>query len=244
MSADRLTAWVAIALAWCAGFVDVGAFQRLSSTFTSHITGNTSHLGIGVVAGEWQAAGRAGWAVLCFVIGLMVSAALQHIERREGIRSAFSIVLGVEIVLLGVFIWFASSPSTPLLLLIFLPAAAMGMQTVTVTRSGSLRLYTTFHTANLSTCSETLTGYLFWAWDRLRGHFWHRCMWVLLLTPRQEDAQRAAVSLGLWMAFLAGAICGFASEKSWGPISILIPMALLAAIIPVDLRCPKELESE
>ncbi len=244
MAGDRLTGWVAIAMAWCAGFVDAAAYLRVSRTYTSHITGNTSTVARRMIEGQWQTAGRAGWAILCFCVGLLISATLQHIERGKSMRPAFPVVLGLEIILLGVFIPLAGLPSAPLWLLIFLPAAAMGMQTVTVRRVGTLRLYTTFMTGNLSEFSETLTGYLFWARDRMRGRFRSRCLLVLRLTPRQETAQRAAVSLGLWLAFLTGTVCGIAGDLAWGAIVMLLPMAVLAAIIPLDLRRPRAIESK
>ena len=63
------------------------------------------------------------------------------------------------------------SRSAPGALLIFLPAAAMGVQSVTVTRVGSLRVYTTYLTGSLSKFSEAVTEYLFWFRDRTRGAF-------------------------------------------------------------------------
>ncbi len=242
MASDRLTGWVAIAMAWCAGFVDAAAYLRLSRTYSSHITGNTATFARRMVEGEWQTAGKAGWAIFCFFFGLMISATLQHIERRRGTRSAFALVLGIEIVLLGAFIPLAGIPSAPLWLVIFLPAAAMGMQTVTVTRAGTLRLYTTFMTGNLSEFSESLARYLFWARDRTRGRFRRRWLLVLRLALRQEPAQRAAVSLGLWLAFLAGTVCGIAGDLAWGAIAMLLPMAALGAIIPLDRRRPRAIE--
>lgn len=223
VSAARLTAGTAVAMAWCAGFVDAACYQRLARTFTSHMTGNTASLASRIVAGEWRDAGRFALAIASFVTGLLVSASLQHLERRKGIRSAFAAVLTLEILLLAAFIPLSGAPGTPLPVLIFLPAAAMGMQTVTVTRVGSLRVYTTYLTGSLAKFAEAVSAALF------AGRDW------------REPLYQAAVTAALWCAFLVGAVAGMAAESSWGSIGLLCPVIVLAGAIPIDLRRPRAL---
>ncbi len=227
-----------MAMALCAGFVDAACYSELSRLYTSHMTGNTASFASHVLRDGWQGAVRYGWAIACFVIGLLVSASLTHAERRRGIRSAFAAALSVEVALLLLFTLLGWAAGTPGALLIFLPAAAMGIQTVTVTRVGSLRVYTTYLTGSLAKFSEALTEYVFWFWDRTRGRFQRRIAKVLRVTPRRESAQQAALTAGLWIGFFVGAVAGFAGEDSWGRAVLTIPAALLATIILVDLRCP------
>jgi uncharacterized membrane protein YoaK (UPF0700 family) len=210
-------------MAWCAGFVDVAAYQRLSRTYTSHMTGNTASLASHMVKGEWADAARFIVAIASFLAGLLISAALQHLERRQGVRSAFAAVLALEVLLLAVFIPLSGVSSAPLPLLIFLPAAAMGMQTVTVTRVGRLRVYTTYLTGGLSKFSEAVTGCLFADCDR------------------REAARQAAITGGIWLAFLLGGLSGATAERAWGAIALLTPMLILCATIPVDLLRPRAL---
>ena len=209
-------------MAWCAGFVDSACFRRLYGTYTSHVTGNTASLARSAAAAQWHDAARFAIAIASFLTGLMVSAALQHVERRKGIRSAFAAVLALEILLLGLFIPL-SAAYAPIPLLIFLPAAAMGLQTVTVTRVARLRVFTTYLTGNLSQFAEAAAACFF------------------ADTDHAESRRRAVVTGSLWLAFLAGALAGIAAERAWGAIALLCPMVVLAGAIPVDLRRPRAL---
>jgi len=161
--------------------------------------------------------------IASFLIGLLLSASLTHAERRKGIRSAFAAALGLEAALLLLFVLLRRSAVATDALLTFLPAAAMGIQTVTVTRVGSLRVYTTYLTGNLSKFSEAATSYLFWLWDRVRHRFAHRIGRVLRITPRQRSAQQAALTAGLWITFFTGAIAGVASDRLWAAPSLIVP---------------------
>lgn len=238
MTNARSTGLAAIAMAWCAGFVDAGCYLRLHRTYTSHVTGDTAHLASRIANGQWHDAARFAWAIACFLIGLLISATLQHIERREGIRSAFALVLGLEALLLAIFIPLSAAAGVSILLLIFLPAAAMGMQTVTVTRVHHLRLYTTFLTGNLSEFVESITAYFFWAWDQTGGAFPARLFRMLRVTPRPETVRHAVVTVGIWTAFLIGAVCGVAGADGWGSVALAAPIAVLLGLAALDVRRP------
>jgi uncharacterized membrane protein YoaK (UPF0700 family) len=219
----RIEAWTAVAMAWCAGFVDVACYYRLARTYTSHMTGTTASIAEGLGHGDWGDVGKFSCALLSFLAGLVLSATLQHVERRQGIRSAYAGVLAIEILLLAAFIPLSGIRGAPLPLLIFLPAAAMGMQTVTIRQVGRLRVYTTYLTGNLSKFSESVTACFFSDRDRA------------------ESFRHAAVTFGLWAAFLAGGWAGISTATAWGAIALLAPMAVLAACIALDLRLPKAL---
>ncbi len=221
--------------------MDVGCYQKLHQTYTSHITGATASTASHLVLAMWPGAGRSALAIGSFILGLLISASLRHIERRKRIRSAFAVVLAIEIVLIGVFIACGAQAAFPIEPLIFFAACAMGMQTVTVTRVGKVRVYTTFHTGNASKFSEAMTSYLFWAWDRTRGRFRARLFRVLRVTARQETAQQTAVTAGVWIAFLAGAVSAAAAVGAWGLTALILPMFPLAAAILADWKAPSAL---
>lgn len=226
-------------MAWSAGFVDTASYLQLRQLYTSHMTGNTASFGNHILQANWGEAWRYGWAILCFLAGLLISAALTEIERRERIRSAFSMVLGLEVALLAAFA--AAGPGTPYALRVFFPSAAMGMQTVTVTRVGTLRIYTTYLTGSLSQFAEAVVSYAFWFRDRVHGRISSRLLKVLRVSPRKVPVQRAAVTAGLWIGFFAGVLAAAWGLRSWSRASLAAPMAVLAGTMIVDLRHPAKL---
>ena len=235
------SAATALGMSFSAGLVDAGCYQRLRQTYTSHITGATASAASHAVAGMWADAARFAEAVAAFVLGLLIGATLRHVQRRQHIRSAFAAVLIVEITLLALFIAGSAQSWVSVGLLLFFAALAMGMQTVTVTRVGRLRIYTTFHTGSLSKFAEAAISYLFWAWDRTRGRFRGRLARVLRVTPRRETMQQALMSAGVWFAFLLGALAGVASVTAWGSAALVIAMLPLLWAVIVDWRKPAAL---
>ncbi len=241
LSGPHSHAALAPAMAACAGFVDLVCFLRLAGVFSSFMTGNTSRFAYFLDhQGFWTAAPY-GWAIVCFVMGLMCTASLTHLQRRRGIRSSFAAVLILEDVLLAVYIWLSGAPSSPLWLLVFLTCFAMGMQTVTVTHFGTVRLWTTFQTGNLAQFSEAFAAWLFWFWDRTRGRFRRRLGRVLRVSPRQCDARHAAATLVVWLSYFAGAAAGSGAEFAWGAVCLWIPIVALAAVALLDWKSPTAL---
>jgi uncharacterized membrane protein YoaK (UPF0700 family) len=165
-------AWLAIGLAWAAGFVDAVSWLALLHVYTSHITGNTASFGIDFAQRDWLQALHHGWPLIPFLLGLFFGAATSSWARRNGWHPSFSIALVTELVLLELFIWFGSlysirgaiKPPSPAVLcfLLSMPAAAMGLQTVTVTRVFGLRVYTTYLTGSLAKFAEAVVHHAFW----------------------------------------------------------------------------------
>ena len=235
------TAIIAVGMAWSAGFVDAVSYLDLHRIYTSHMTGNTASIASNTLKGDWREAMRYAWTLICFMAGLLVSAGMTLAERRQGIRSALAAALGIEVALLVLYILLGQYGSAPEAVLIFLPAASMGIQTVTVTRVGSVRVYTTYVTGSLSQFSEAVSEWIFWFRDRTKGRLCARIMRVLRVTPRQEPARRAAVTGSLWVAFFTGAVCGAAGERIWKLNALAAPVVLLAVLIGVDLSWPAAL---
>jgi len=71
------------------------------------------------------------------------------------------------------FIACAGRPQVPIAPLIFFAAAAIGIETVTLTRVRRIRV-DAVHTGSVSKFSETVTAQLSWAWDRTRRRFRRR----------------------------------------------------------------------
>ena len=141
-------AWLAIGLAWAAGFVDVVGWLALFHVFTAHMTGNTAAFGIDIAHRDWAEAFHHSWPLIPFMLGLLFGAVTSAWARRMGWHSSFSIALVTEVFLLACFMWFGARGSvnngTSSGFLLALPSAAMGLQTVTVTRVSGLRVFTTY----------------------------------------------------------------------------------------------------
>jgi uncharacterized membrane protein YoaK (UPF0700 family) len=241
-------AWVAASLAWAAGFVDVAVWLVLYHVYTSHMTGNTASLADDLVQGKWSDAFHYGWAILAFLGGLLYSAATTKAARRRGFHASFSIALITEVLLLGAFIALGSryvektqlkSPAGAIqYLLLSMPAAAMGVQTVTVTNINGLRVYTTYLTGSLSKFSEAVVDYFFWLRDRTHGRFTSRFGKALRVSPRRRSFQHAILTAGLWIGFFLGAFCAALAEPRFELLSLFAPMAVLTAAVIVDLIWP------
>lgn len=240
-----LIAW---SMAWAAGYIDVVCWMVLYHVYVSHMTGNTASFAHDLGGGRWREAVHHGWPILPFICGLLYSAAITKAARRRGFHSSFSIALTTELIVLMAFVFLGSrhiqngaitAPAGWLTyVLLSLPAAAMGMQTVTVTNINGLRVYTTYLTGSLAKLSEGIVDYGFWFHDRVRHHGSHRLKRVLLVSHRQKPLQHAALTAGLWSAFFAGALCGAITDRRFALYSLLAPMGVLVAAVIVDIAVP------
>jgi uncharacterized membrane protein YoaK (UPF0700 family) len=241
-------ALIAVSLAWAAGFVDAAGWLVLNHVYSSHMTGNTASFAADIAQCKWNDAFHHGWVILPFLGGLLYSAAITKAARRQGFHSSFAAALFTELLLLAAFVVFGSRrfhsgqlalPSGVIgYVLLSMPAAAMGVQTVTVTRINGLRVYTTYLTGSLSKFSEAMVDYLFWFRDRTRGRLWSRLYRVLRVSLRQKSIQHAALTAGLWMGFFIGAICGVIGEHRFALFALFAPMAVLMVAVIVDLVLP------
>jgi uncharacterized membrane protein YoaK (UPF0700 family) len=241
-------AWIALLMAWSAGYVDVVGWLVLYHVYSSHMTGNTASFARELASRNLAEAWRNGWPILPFTGGLLYSAAMTKWARRRGFHSSFSIALATEIFLLITFLILGTlypgngelniPPRGLSYLLLSLPAAAMGMQTVTVTNIKGLRVYTTYLTGSLAKFSEAVVDFVFWLCDRMRHHYPRRLQRVLRASRRQKTFQHAALTAGLWISFFAGGICGAVIEARFALFSLVAPIATLSMTVVVDLIWP------
>lgn len=228
---------IAVLLAWVAGFVDAVGWLFVFHIYTSHMTGNTAAFGISAAQSDWQHGWRHAWPIVPFLLGGLFSAFLRAVARRRNFHSSFSVALTVELALLLTFI-FEARRNSPADVLTSLLAAAMGVQTLTVTRVSGLRIYTTYLTGSLSKFSEAVVRYGFWFRDRTRGRLGRRIGKVLRVTPRLDYAQHMLLTVGLWLGFFLGAFTGAAMRAVMGLDCMIIPAGALLMAIAVDLWRP------
>ncbi|HEX4809481.1 MAG TPA: YoaK family protein [Bryobacteraceae bacterium] len=233
-------------MSWAAGLIDAVGWLALLHVYAAHMTGNTAAAGVNLFGGDWEQASRHAWPIVPFVLGLLFSAGTTAAARRHGWHSSFSIALFTELALLAAFMWFGMRYSvngelkqaSNFYALIALPAAAMGIQTVTVTRVAGLRVYTTYLTGSLAKFAEAATQYAFWFYDRTRGRLRKRLWKALQVTPRHRYARHAALTAVLWLSYIIGAFCGAFLHNRYGLLAVLAALIVLVIAILIDLISP------
>ena len=231
---------LAIAMTWAAGFVDLVGYVSLYGLYTSHMTGNTVSMARHISELDWPGVVRRGWPIVTFVFGLLLGAFIYEAEKRRKIVVPFPPAIGLEALLIGIFIVAATGshykadippqPAGKFFAMVALLAVPMGIQNVVIRKVGGINVYTTFVTGSLVKFSENLSEYLFWLRDRTRGRFGSRILKVLRVSPRMPTLQRAAFTLSLWIVYLAGAVCAGFSIQRFALLVMLAPFALLAGI--------------
>ncbi|HXE30528.1 MAG TPA: YoaK family protein [Terriglobales bacterium] len=232
-------AGAALLLAAIAGFVDAAGYVLLEQVYTSHMTGNTSGLGIGVAGEQWNYALRHAWPIAAFVLGLITGATLTEYARRRRIHSRLAMILGAEMTLLAAVIALRPHWAPAPTLWVGVLAFAMGMQTVTVTRVADQRVYTTYLTGTLAKFAEAITAYGFWLADQWR---WQRSnsrreLW-LREAVRHRLLQHALLTAGLWTAFVAGGLSGATLALRRGAGALLLPIGALGLLLALDIVHP------
>jgi uncharacterized membrane protein YoaK (UPF0700 family) len=111
------------------------------------------------------------------------------------------------------------------------------VQNASLRRVGSVNVPTTFITGTLTSAAEEAVRHLFWLSDRARRHP-GRLGLLLRLAPRQEAFQCVLLRLGLWLAYVAGAVTGAAAHLRWGLVCLAVPVIALAAVVLRDLIRP------
>lgn len=229
-----------IAMTWAAGFVDLVGYVALYGLYTSHMTGNTVALARHLSELQWTGVVRRGWPILTFVFGLLLGAFIYEGERRHQIRVPFPPAIALEALLIGIFIaasigsgFKADVPPQPagkFFALVALLAIPMGLQNVVIRKVGGINVYTTFVTGSLVKFAENFSQYLFWVHDRTRGRFRRRIVTVLKISPHTIPFQRAALTFGLYTAYLTGAVCAGLALQRWALLGMLAPLTVLSAI--------------
>jgi uncharacterized membrane protein YoaK (UPF0700 family) len=227
-------------MTWAAGFVDLVGYVSLYGLYTSHMTGNTVAMARHISALQWSGVVRRGWPILMFVFGLILGAFIYEAEKRRQIQIPFPPAIGLEALLIAIFIaagigsdFKADIPPQPagkFFVMVALLAIPMGIQNVVIRKVGGINVYTTFVTGSLVKFAENLSQYLFWVRDRTHRRFRRRIVKVLRISSRRLPFQRAALTLGLWTAYLGGAVCGGFSIQRWALLGMVAPFALLLAI--------------
>ena len=232
--------FVALILTFVSGLVDIIGYLGIYHFFTAHLTGTTVQLGRGLASRNWMHASLAAAIVGAFFAASVLARALIEIASRRHFRRIASITLIIEAVcLVAVAVEHFSSRGKPYWSIAVL-AAAMGIQTATLTGIGPLTIHTTFVTGMLNKLGQLSSHIGFRAYD-LR----HRNSANLEMHCNQKrDVQMALFLVAIWLFYVAGAILGTWSFFSWGLRALFIAVGLLALSLATDQFWPIAIQEE
>jgi uncharacterized membrane protein YoaK (UPF0700 family) len=229
----RVKAAVAIALSFAAGCADVIGYISFGHSFIAHMTGNTVHLGEGLIEANWMQVGKAAALIAAFLAGSIFTRSIIEAACRLRVRSIAVIALALEagLIAAAVFSWRHELQSLLLL------AAAMGVQTAVLTRVGSLTVHTTFVTGMLNKLAQLLSHASFLTYDQLRGS-------PTASKSRSKVLAESRFMFGVWFLYLLGAGVGTLTRSRWGISALWLPVVLVCLIALVDLISPLAIEEE
>lgn len=247
---ERERAWFTLVLAWIAGYVNAVAFIQLAHADVSHMTGDTVELGVGLVSLRLSTAALLLTPIPMFVLGMIGGVTAIRVWQRQGWRSPYAGILAVELVLLSIYVAYATAQSLrntiqarawwQIVLLIALPTVAMAFQTSMVHRIAGRRVRTTYITGMLSDLGEDVFALASWFRSRTTGRSWRRRYLALRVAQRQKTWVRVLLLTGLWLSFFIGALCGAYGEAHALAIALIAPLGALLVLIGVELVAPTE----
>ncbi len=224
---------MALTLAFAAGCVDIIGFIRCGHAFTAHLTGETVRLGQGMIDLKSEEVSKAGVIIAIFVMGSIVGRAVIEVGSRVKIRSAAMMCLLLEAVLIALVI----PSSRNQMLSLGLLAAAMGVQTATLTRLGPLTVHTTFVTGMLNKFAQLISHVCFLTYDVVRGS-------RTAVVSRAKFFSQARFIFAIWLLYVLGATVGTSTSSWWGVDALLLPAVLASLLACVDLISPLAVEEE
>jgi uncharacterized membrane protein YoaK (UPF0700 family) len=249
-SQNRHKIAVAFALTFASGLVDVVGYLGVYHFFTAHVTGTTAQLGRNLARHNRMDVLSAVTVVAAFFMGSILGRTVIEMGSRSRTRRIASVTLAVEAMMLIATAQIAAaklgyvhkplaSVAPPYWFLAVL-AAAMGLQTATLTRVGPLTVHTTFVTGMINKLAQLVSHLLFRAYDRLRPG-------TGLSASRGSgigDAEGAVFLLCIWLLYVGGALIGSLSYQPWGIRTLFVAAALLLGAVIIDQGWPLSVQEE
>ena len=203
---------LAMGLAMLAGFVDALGFLQLGGLFVSFMSGNSTRLAVGTVAGS-PAAPLAAGLILSFIAGVTAGVLAGQAAGRWRKQAVLALV---TLLLAGAATMATIAPG--LVAVTFVMAAAMGVANDVFLRDGEVSIGVTYMTGALvkfgQNLARTLTGGPAFAWLP------HLLLWLSLVGGAIAGAAiYPALGLGaLWVATVVAAMLS-AAAIAIGPAS-------------------------
>lgn len=248
----RVKAVIAILLTFTAGIVDIVGYVTVYHLFVAHMTGTTVHLGNKLEIGAWADVARASVIVATFVAGSVAGRMVIEGGARTRKRTVASMTMAAEAVLVLVSVWVGAAvlkqPAAKTIpvglscVLLGLLAAAMGLQTATLTRIGPLTIHTTFVTGMLNKLAQETARWLFWIHDAWGEH--RNIIGFIGKSRKHTSFRNAAFMTAIWFSYITGSIAGTWMDSRWKIAALYLPACILIASIVVDQLQPLSLEEE
>lgn len=241
---------MAAVLSFAAGFVDIVGALTVYDLFTAHITGTSVRLGERLVERDWKAAAASIVIVATFFLASLLGRVLIEAAQRAAFKRIASITLALEAIFLLAVVAVgaraglgahAEKNAIPVVLAILaLLAAAMGLQTASLTKIGPLTVHTTFVTGMINKLAQVTSLWLFDAYDlRRENKGAHRPQ-----NHIHDHARKARFLFFLWILYLAGAAGGTLASADLQLKALFVPCCILLALIIVDQLRPLSIEEE
>lgn len=231
------TVWLALTLAWVAGFVDLFGYLLLVKIFTSHMSGNSVAMMADIVQSNWKEAIRHGSPIPAFILGVFITALLSGLAKRKRIRRRLSMAISFEITLIAILALYQKPamhmgpgqniPDRHFWIASAILAMAMGVQSAALRQVWGKPVHTAFITGMLTHFAENAAELLLTRdgkSNKLKDS--HSPLAFMLLDG------------GVWCAFVIGAACGGIAELRWGLPALGAPVCVLIFIVIWDFIRP------
>jgi uncharacterized membrane protein YoaK (UPF0700 family) len=214
-------------LAFVAGFVNSSGFVLIGS-FTSHVTGSVGRLGNDLATNQRAAALFAGFLVLAFFLGALISAGLLEVGSRAGPARGYGWALLTEGALLLGFVLVAGFvPSTDPRALdaqAAILSAAMGMQNALGTRLTGAVVRTTHLTGVVTDLGIEAARWCQWQLARLVRSYRSPAS----TRNAMPNVARTALLLTIFLGFIVGTVLGSWLTHEATYWAMLLPAGMLA----------------
>ena len=198
---DRQRRFVAFAAAGIAGFIDATGFLAADRYFVSFMSGNTTRLGADLATSP-----RTAWfpalLIAGFVVGVTGGALLAQAAQTRRKVAVLAVTSGLLFVAAS-----GAALAWPIVAVMLLLAAAMGVLNNTFQRQGGVAVGLTYMTGALVRMGQGIAA-------RIAG--------------RGDDGWIAW--LALWLALASGALCGAITWREFGLAGLWVP-AIAAALL-------------
>jgi uncharacterized membrane protein YoaK (UPF0700 family) len=243
---------VARVLTFSAGMVDVVGALTIYKLFTAHMTGTTVHLGEELVHGNWTSAAPAAAILAAFFSASLIGRLLIEAGQRLRFQRIASITLMIEAALLAGAAAIGSPNSNPsqpatgslavTCILLSMLAAAMGLQTASLTRIGPLTVHTTFVTGMVNKLAQVSSRWLFGIYDLHRAPADDHDEQLRLDT--RDNARQARFFFSIWLLYVAGAVFGTWFASIYRLHALFLACGILLVVVAVDRAQPLSIEEE
>lgn len=214
-AAYRTQRMQALTFAWVAGYVDAHALLRFN-VYASFMSGNTTRAGVEAVAEHPWGAALNLLAVLTFVFGAFLGAALFY--ARKPSSGVTPVVVALTLLIVdSVAGRFGLSPWLSVALL----STAMGSLNSAITRVGRQPINIGYVSGGLYKLAEHLAlAYRRMPVENPEG-------------PTDTHLRRAGLLIAIWTLFLCGGVCGAMVERFAAHLGIWLASAALAIVLVI-----------